>query len=152
MANGFITLGVPISPPSLIYIGDTMFKNCNTTKQQGNVAVGYAIAYYLREGYTISLPLNDSQKYDLVIEKNKVFYTVQVKSTKYKRNGNYVVELKTSGGTAGQITSHFNTDNFIDYLFVLTEEGTMYNIPCDTFDNKGTLSLYAKFSGNCVNG
>ncbi len=30
-------------------------------KQLGRLGMSYAIAYYTREGYTISVPLNDTQ-------------------------------------------------------------------------------------------
>ena len=50
--------------------------NSNT---KGNIALGQAIAYFTKEEYTISLPLNDCQWYDLIIEKDNIFQTVQVK-------------------------------------------------------------------------
>ena len=39
----------------------------NYKSHQGNVGLGRAIAYYTEKGYTVMLPLNDTQKYDLVI-------------------------------------------------------------------------------------
>lgn len=35
-----------------------------------------AINYFTVNGYTISLPINDTQWYDLIIEKNGIFETV----------------------------------------------------------------------------
>ena len=49
------------------------------SNQKGNIALGQAIAYFTKHGYVISLPLNDSQWYDLIIEKENIFQTVQVK-------------------------------------------------------------------------
>ena len=92
-------------------------------KVQGNKAIGIAISHFLNIEYTVCLPINDSQCYDLIVEKDNVLYTVQVKSTTYKRNGNYVAELKTAGGTAGKILKTFNKDKFIDILFIVTPEG-----------------------------
>ena len=40
-----------------------------TNKEKGNTGLGIAIAYYSMNGYTVSIPLNDIQDYDLVIEK-----------------------------------------------------------------------------------
>ena len=41
----------------------------------GGIVYGI-IAYFTSEGYTISTPLNDTQWYDLIIEKNGKFETV----------------------------------------------------------------------------
>ena len=67
----------------------------NTNKEKGNSSLGIAIAYYSSNGYTVSIPLNDTQDYDLIIDKNNVLKKVQVKSTlnicdKYKK---YLVHL-----------------------------------------------------------
>lgn len=44
-----------------------------------------AIAYFSTNGYTVSIPLNDTQDYDLVVEKDNILQTVQVKA-KCKNN------------------------------------------------------------------
>lgn len=49
------------------------------SKQKGNLAVASAIAYFVSSGYTVSVPLSDTAKYDLVIEKQGVFQAVQCK-------------------------------------------------------------------------
>lgn len=38
-------------------------------KQVGRVGLSMAINYFTNKGYTILIPLNDTQWYDLVIEK-----------------------------------------------------------------------------------
>lgn len=45
-----------------------------------------AIAYFTSNDYTVSIPLNDTQDYDLIIEKNNVLKTVQVKATGCKQS------------------------------------------------------------------
>ena len=40
-----------------------------TNKEKGNTGLGMAIAYFVANGYVVSIPLNDTQDYDLVIEK-----------------------------------------------------------------------------------
>ena len=52
-----------------------------TNKQKGNTSLGIAIAYFSSNGYTVSIPLNDTQDYDLIIEKDNLFQAVHVKST-----------------------------------------------------------------------
>ena len=44
----------------------------NTNKQKGNCGLGMAIAYFSTNGYTVSIPLNDTQDYDLIVEKNGI--------------------------------------------------------------------------------
>lgn len=45
-----------------------------------------AINYFTHQGYTVSIPMNDTQWYDLVIEKDGNFKTVQCKATQTKNN------------------------------------------------------------------
>ena len=66
-----------------------------TNKEKGNSSLGIAIAYFSTNGYTVSIPLNDTQDYDLVVEKESKVYSIQVKSTGCKtKYGNYQVALK----------------------------------------------------------
>lgn len=54
------------------------FKN---TKKQGDYGLGSAISYFTSQGYNISIPLTDSQDYDLVVEDTAGFLKkVQVKT------------------------------------------------------------------------
>ena len=36
------------------------------SKRQGNIGIGAAIAWFTVHGYTVSIPLTDSQDYDLI--------------------------------------------------------------------------------------
>ena len=74
----------------------------NTNKEKGNSSLGIAIAYYSSNGYIVSIPLNDTQDYDLIVDKNNKLKKVQVKSSACKtRFGNYQIALKSCGGTRG---------------------------------------------------
>ena len=44
----------------------------NSNKEKGNTGLGIAIAYYTSNGYTVSIPLNDTQDYDLIVDKNDI--------------------------------------------------------------------------------
>lgn len=44
----------------------------NTNKEKGNSSLGIAIAYYSSNGYIVSIPLNDTQDYDLIVDKDDV--------------------------------------------------------------------------------
>ena len=61
--------------------------------KQGNIGLGQAIAYYTLKGFPVMIPLNDTQKYDLVIDVNGILNRVSVKTTQFKeRTGNYAVQ------------------------------------------------------------
>ena len=112
-----------------------------TNKQIGNAALGTAIGYFTNEGYTISIPLNDTQDYDLVVDINGKLRKVQVKGTSFKtKYGVYQVSLKSSGGTKGTIYKTIK-DTDIDLTFVACGDGQMYLIPKDKINNTSTLNL-----------
>ena len=116
-----------------------------TNKEKGNSGLGMAIAYFSTNNYTVSIPLNDTQDYDLVIEKNNILKTVQVKATGCKRkNGVYQVALKSCGGTKGK-TYKTIIDTNIDYVFILTENKEIYLIPKEEIKNRTTLNLCNKY-------
>lgn len=113
----------------------------DTNKERGKAGLSMAIAYFGANGYTVSLPLNDTQDYDLIIDDGKSLKKVQVKCTCYKEYGSYVIPLRSCGGTKGTVYKRvLETD--IDILFALCGDGTMYVIPKE--DIKATNSLYVR--------
>lgn len=58
----------------------------STFTKQGNVGLAYAIAYY--SSYTISIPLTDSQDYDIIVDTGNTLLKVKTTTCK-KDNGNY---------------------------------------------------------------
>ncbi len=115
---------------------------------QGNAGIGAAIAYFTKYGYSVSVPLTDTQKYDLVVDLNNTLYRVQVKTTTYSQRGIPIVNIRTLGGNrsgTGRIKK-FDPSQ-ADYLFILTEHGTCYLIPstevCGSSVNLG--DKYEKF-------
>ena len=93
-----------------------------------------AITYFTEQGYTISLPLNDTQWYDMIIEKEGKFETVQCKFTASKDN---CVFLKSCGGTKGTIYDSILNHSELDYLFCSDINGNMYNIPVNDIKKSG---------------
>ena len=108
-----------------------MFNNCKNTKTQGTVGLGSAIDYFVRNNYIVSIPLNDSQDYDLIVDGEEGLKRVQVRTTSHKRHGSYVVNLSVSGGSATRRsqTRKVGTDMKYDLLYVLCEDNTRYLIP-----------------------
>lgn len=119
--------------------------NFKTNKDKGNTGLGIAIAYYTSNGYTVSIPLNDTQDYDLIVDKDKELKKIQVKSTGCKtKYGNYQVSLRSCGGTKGK-TYKTLIDTNIDELFILTEDFNIYILPIEEINNKATLNICEKY-------
>jgi len=122
-----------------------------TNKEKGNTSWGIAIGYYSSNGYTVSIPLNDTQDYDLIVDKDDVLRKVQVKSTSCKRkNGNYQVALKSCGGNKGTTYKTVIETN-IDEVFILTKDLQIYIIPIVEIKNKSTLNICDKYMKYKVN-
>lgn len=123
----------------------------NTNKEKGNSSLGIAIAYYSSNGYTVSIPLNDTQDYDLIVDKDNNLIKVQVKSSACKtKYGNYQVALKSCGGTKGNTYKTVIETN-VDEVFVLLENLEMYIIPTKEIKNKSTLNICNKYNKYRVN-
>ena len=122
-----------------------------TNKEKGNSSLGIAIGYYSSNGYIVSIPLNDTQDYDLIVDRNNLIKKVQVKSTSCKtKYGHYQVALKSCGGTKGK-TYKTVVDTNVDELFILTEDAKMYVIPKNILTNKSTLNICDKYNKFLVN-
>lgn len=122
-----------------------------TNKEKGNTSLGIAIAYYASNGYTVSIPLNDTQDYDLIVDKENLIKRVQVKSTGCKtKYGNYQVALKSCGGTKGATYKTLIETN-IDELFIVTQDLGMYVLPIGEIQNKSTLNICSKYEKYRVN-
>ena len=117
-----------------------LFNECKNSHSQGNVGMGQAIAHYTLKGYTISIPLNDCQEYDLVVEYPDGLKRVQVKTTKHKApSGNYVVNLRTRSGYKDKYEYRIGS---YDVLFVVDELGRAYEFNSNDLKNyKNCITL-----------
>lgn len=113
----------------------------NSNKEKGNAGLSLAIGYYGSNGYTVSLPLNDTQDYDLIVDKDQKLYKVQVKATSQRSSQGYsIVQVSSSGGTNGQVYKTVS-DTDIDILFVVTELCEFYEIPIEEIYQSRTINL-----------
>lgn len=95
-------------------------------KQLGRIGISKAIDYFTLQGYTISIPINDTQWYDLIIEKDGIIETVQCKATNTNSN---TIDLRSTGGTKGiEYDNVFNHPQ-LTYLFCVDKNLCCYNIP-----------------------
>lgn len=111
---------------------------------KGNIALGKAISYFTEQEYVVSLPLNDSQCYDLIIEKDGYLQMVQVKYTsEQKENGNYVCRLQTKNK---QKIYYSLKDSVCNLLFCYCSNNDMYLIPITEIKNSNSLTLFREKS------
>ena len=96
-----------------------------TNKDKGRAGMSFAIAYFGSNGYTVSVPLNDTQWYDLIIEKDGIFQTVQCKATGSQNN---TISLRNCGGTKGKEYDNILNHN-LDLLFCLNSKQELFVIP-----------------------
>ena len=120
-----------------------LFDNCKNSRYKGNVGLAMAIAYFTKEEYLVSLPLVDIDDYDLIVDMGKKgLKKVQAKTTEYiTRHGIYQILLKTCGGNQSFNTVKRFDGTKVDFIFAVTEEGTMYLIPTNKNTPKATMNL-----------
>ena len=117
-------------------------------KQIGRIGLSMAINYFTCQGYTVSLPMNDTQWYDLIIEKNGKFETVQCKATQTE-NGE--ISLRNTGGTKGSVYDNITNHSELDYLFCVNKDLMMWCIPIQDLleaGNKNKITLRVNPSAN----
>lgn len=123
-----------------------MFDKASNTKKQGSIGVGHAISWALQQGYTVSIPLNDSQDYDLIFDINGHLKKIQVKTSRYSRHSNsYVITLRHSGGNRSRNTSTPFVPSSVDFLFILTENGDKYFIPTNVITHINAITVGNKW-------
>jgi len=112
-------------------------------KEKGNLAVASAIQHLVSAGYTVSIPLSDTVKYDLVVERDGVFEAIQCKYAGYEANpGIFSVPIYVSGGnrSAGNRRIRYQQGDF-DILYVLCANGRAYAIPFQEIVGQVTVNL-----------
>ena len=97
----------------------------NNRKLTGRIGLSMAINYFTIQGYTISLPINDTQWYDLIIEKDGCFQTVQCKATATEEGA---IDFRCTGGTDGGVYDNA-LDHPVDILFCVNKELKSWVIP-----------------------
>ena len=114
---------------------------------QGLVGLGAAIDWFTRNGHFVAIPLNDSQPWDLVVEDGAgVLSRVQVKTTTFRsRHGRFTVMLQTAGGNQSFHTRKPFDNGASELLFVLTDDGDVYLIPCGDITARASIVLGEKY-------
>ena len=107
-------------------------------KQIGRLGLSMAINYFTIQGYTVSLPINDTQWYDLIIEKDNQFFTVQCKATQTENDS---IDLRSTGGTKGSVYDNVLNHSKLDYLFCVNKDLKMWLIPVKDITTSKQITL-----------
>ena len=119
-----------------------------SNKDKGRAGMALGIAYFGANGYTVNIPLNDTQWYDFVVEKDGVFQTVQCKAT---GTANNVIELKSCGGTKGTAYDSVLVHN-LDFLFCIDKDQNMFVIPVQDLKDYGMKKQITLRTEKTING
>ena len=122
-----------------------MFENCINTKKQGDLGLGKAIGWLCSKGFTVSLPLTDSQDYDLIVDISDKLCRVQVKTTSYFRDGAFNINLSVKGGNRSYNTIKQFDKTKVEYVFAVTSNDDMYFIPSEVITAKSNMNLGKKY-------
>lgn len=118
--------------------------NDNYKSRQGNVGLGQAIAYYVSKGYVVLLPINDTQSYDLAVDKldGKGLQRVSVKTTQYQcGSGNYTALLGNLRRKKDKCFCKYFDNSSVDIVFVYTISREMWEINAKDITSKKTITL-----------
>ena len=121
---------------------------------QGNLGLSRAIHFFVSNGYCVSIPLNDTQGYDLVVEKDGILQRVQVKTSrlneKDKNIGDSIVFncRTTYSRNTGSVTHKYN-ENEIDY-FATVWEGKTYLVPVGECSDKKVLRFNSTVNNGAI--
>lgn len=116
-----------------------------TNKDKGRAGIAAAIAYFGMNGYTVSIPLNDTQEYDLIVDDGKQLLKISCKATgSHAPSGYSVVGLRNTGGTKGSLYGRESEKNN-DYVFVLNEKGEKWLLPQSVLTSN-SMTLGEKYS------
>lgn len=97
---------------------------------QGNLGLGKAIEYFTSHSIPIAIPLNDTQKYDLIADFNGKLQRISVKTSRATENGkSFSVQLRNTGGSSGNNKVRPFDNKSCDYLFIYTINEEYYLIP-----------------------
>ena len=105
-------------------------------KAIGRIGLSMAINYFTINGYTVSIPINDTQWYDIVVEKDGFFQTVQCKAT----SGD-VIDFRSTGGTKGIEYDNLLNHSELDYLFCVNGNLEMWLIPIKDITTTKQITL-----------
>jgi hypothetical protein len=122
-----------IQPPASAI---TIHAVADTRKRRGEAAEAAFLARATSLGFTVCLPWGDSNRYDSVVELDRGFLRVQVKSATGYADNRY--RVKTTGAN-GKVYTSAEIDLFAAYL---VPENLWYIIPIQAIGDRKGIRFY----------
>jgi hypothetical protein len=120
--------------------------NQKNSRKQGAVGLGECISWLVSKGYPVFIPLSDVQRYDAIAEINGELKKIEVKTTNFKnKNGSFEAALRTCGGNRTANYIQYFDNKTVDYLFVVTGDGSRYFIPAKEVNGTTSITLCKKY-------
>ena len=114
---------------------------------QGNMGLSKAIDYFTSHQIPIALPMNDTQKYDLIADFNGGLQRISVKTSRNRTEyGTYSVNLRNTGGSSGNFKTRPFDNKTCDYIFILTGNDKLYLIPANIVEATNAISVGKKYT------
>jgi PD-(D/E)XK endonuclease len=107
-----------------------------TRKRRGEAAEAAFLARATHLGFTVCLPWGDSNRYDSVVELDRGFLRVQVKSANLYAENRY--RVKTTGAS-GKVYTSKEIDFFVAYI---VPENIWYLIPIQSIGQRKGIRFY----------
>ncbi len=119
---------------------------------QGNLGLGKAIDYFTSCSIPVAIPLNDTQKYDLIADFNGKLQRISVKTSRCTDNNiSFSVQLRNTGGSSGENKTRPFDNTSCDYVFVYTANEELYLIPSNIIEAKNAISVGPKYKDYLIN-
>ena len=114
---------------------------------QGNLGLGKAIEYFTSHSIPVAIPLNDTQKYDLIADFNGKLQRISIKTSKATKNGtSFEVQLRNTGGSSGVSKVRPFDNNSCDYVFIYTADEKLYLIPAQNINSTNSIVVGNKWT------
>lgn len=96
----------------------------------------------MEQGWRVALPIGNCSDYDVVADIEGRLVAVQVKTTRFFRNGRWGVAICTRGGNQSWngLVKRFSPER-CDYLYVHTATGRRWFIPADAVEGGTAVNL-----------
>ena len=113
---------------------------------QGNLGLGKAIEYFTSHSIPVAIPLNDTQKYDLIADFNGKLQRISVKTSRATETGkSFSVQLRNTGGSSGNNKIRPFDNESCDYLFIYTINEEYYLIPSKEVTAINSINVGPKY-------
>jgi Holliday junction resolvase-like predicted endonuclease len=111
-------------------------------RKQGDIGESVAACWLMQQGYGVWLPFGHSPDSDLLAEKERKLFRVQVKTSTSLKNDRWIVATCTRGGNRSwnKVIKRLEASR-IDYLFVVVGDWRCWFIPAREVDGRSGISL-----------